>query len=74
MKQGNLFYNESLDRIDIAFEDGTFYDGLHCGECFEILKNNEWIQTRIEMSFPDQWYIVGCYGAGEIPSGLVVRI
>ena len=26
------------DRPDIIFENGTFYGGLHCGECLSIFE------------------------------------
>ena len=67
---GRLFYNPKLDRIDIIFDDGTFYDGLHCGECFDVYINHKWVFTRIEMS--DNWYLVGLKDQKLI--GLKVRI
>lgn len=75
MKQGKLFYNTSNDRIDIAFDDSTTHGGLHCGTCLQILQNNKWIHTRIEYSYTaEEWYLVGCYSAGKIPCGLIVKI
>lgn len=42
-------------RPDIAFDNGTLYGGLHCGECFEIYWK-KWEDVRLEYS--DNWYLV----------------
>ena len=45
------------DRPDIIFENGTFYGGLHCGECLSIFeKNIGWVPVRLE--FTDDWVLV----------------
>ena len=37
------------DRPDIIFENGTFYGGLHCGECLSVFKENVgWVPVRLE--------------------------
>ena len=55
---------------DIRFGLMDYYGGLHCGECLDVLIDDEWIHTRIEMG--DDWFLVG------VPTdqlvGLVVRI
>ena len=49
------------DRPDIIFENGTFYGGLHCGECLSVFKENVgWVPVRLE--FTDDWVLVA---AGE---------
>jgi hypothetical protein len=79
MKIGKLYYDTAIERIDIKFEDGTYYGGLHCGESIEFLKDNlwtdaEWLSTRIEFDHDtDDWYLVGLCAAGQIPVDNIVR-
>jgi len=79
MKIGFLFYDNYLERLDIKFEDGTYYDGLHCGETLEYLKDNswtnhEWLPTRVEYDHSEgEWYLVGLYAPGKIPTQNTVR-
>ena len=44
MTTGYLLYNSYTERYEI--EDVE----LHCGDCFEILVNDEWKETSIEMN------------------------
>lgn len=46
------------DRPDIAFENGTTYGGLHCGECFQIYRK-QWEAVRLEY---DEGWILICQG------------
>lgn len=52
MTTGYLLYNSYTERYEI--EDVE----LHCGDCFEILVNDEWKETSIEMN-RNGWYLVG---------------
>ncbi len=72
MRQGTLIYNELNDRYDIRFGLEEYYGGLHCGTCFDVLINDNWIPTRIEMSWDDGWYLVGV--KTKALAGLVVRM
>ena len=56
---GALIYDADTDRIDIRFDDMSYYGGLHCGESMEVLRYGEWFRTRIEMNADDEWYLVG---------------
>ena len=69
-KEGTLFFDKSSGRYDVVFHDGTYYGGLHCGNCFEILANNTWTPTSIEHG--RGWYLVGFNGI-EL-DGLKVRM
>ena len=63
-KQGRLFYNSYLDRMDIDFDDGTQYGGLHCGDTLDVLVNpikREWESVRMEYNDDQGWYLVGCH-------------
>lgn len=70
MRKGILVYDAESDRMDIRFESGDYYGGLHCGEPMEVAINNDWIPTRIEMH--SHWYLVGIQIDNIV--GLIVRI
>ena len=54
------------DRQDIVFENGTFYGGLHCGECFSVFEaNTGWFQVRLELT--DDWVLVDASRAKTFP-------
>jgi hypothetical protein len=57
MKQGTLVYDEDSDRMDIRFDSGDCYGGLHCGETMEVLIDGRWTPTRIEKG--GDWYLIG---------------
>lgn len=66
-----LHYDQENDRITF---DG---DGLHCGECLEVLVCNglngdkpEWVETRVE--YGENWYLEGLLGYQV--SGLFARM
>lgn len=43
-------------RPDIIFENGTFYGGLHCGECFSVFEpDTGWVPVRLE--FTGDWVL-----------------
>lgn len=58
MIQGRLGYNSDNDRYGILSMDLWEDDGLHCGECFEVLVDGKWIEDRIEMNRNGEWYLV----------------
>ena len=58
-REGVLVYNTEIQRFDIRFGLEEYYGGLHCGECFVIQAKGIWIPVRIELSYPDEWYLVG---------------
>lgn len=68
-KQGRMFYNSGNDRMDILFDDGDTYGGLHCGDGFEAVINCAYEPVSIEKA--DDWYIPRYKGL-KLP-GLVVR-
>ena len=62
MKTGMLGYNPQNDRFGLLINDLWEIEGFHCGDCLEVLVNDVWIQTRMEMSWKDgrgEWYLVG---------------
>lgn len=60
-RTGNLFYDAERGRYDIRFGLESFYGGLHCGDCFEVLVGDKWTPTRIEMGNDEHWYMVGVH-------------
>lgn len=70
MRVGALMVDQESGRMDIRFGLEEYYGGLHCGECMDVLIEDKWIPTRIEMA--DDWYLVGIH-TDQI-AGLTVRI
>lgn len=72
-KTGRLGYNYNNDRMGILDRmDLWADDGLHCGECFEVFLNGEWVADRLELS-KGQWYLVYSKLSGDQLEGLKVR-
>ena len=40
-KKGVLCYDREAGRYDIYFENGSYYGGLHCGDCFDVEMNEK---------------------------------
>lgn len=70
MRKGTLVVDNESGRMDIRFSLEEYYGGLHCGECMDVLIEEEWIPTRIEMG--EGWYLVGIHT--DRLAGLTVRI
>jgi len=75
MRYGTFYYDKSIGRYDIIFEDGSYYGGLSCGTGFEVFINNNWINTGIEYDHStNEWYL-SAKGLNDTRiDGLVVRI
>ena len=58
-EEGILIYDTANKGYDIRFSLEEYYGGLHCGECFEVKAKGRWIPVRIELNYPDKWYLVG---------------
>lgn len=71
--QGKLYFDKETGRYSFRYidSDGELqdYGGIHCGEGFEVLLNDVWVPTRMEMS--GEWYFVGLSGLKL--DGLTVR-
>ena len=70
MKQGTLVRNEESGRMDIRFGLNEFCEGLRCGTRLDVLIDDDWVPTRIEMT--DDWILVGI--DTDRIAGLTVRI
>lgn len=56
-RKGVLCYDRESGRYDIYMGKGSYYGGLHCGDCFDVEVDGRWVPVRIEME--DDWYLVG---------------
>jgi len=69
-----LGYNEQNDRYGILESDLWIDEGLHCGECIEIMLNDKWVKDRIEYDNNiKNWYLVKSRLIGEELEYLQVR-
>ena len=59
IKQGRLGYNSGNGRYGLLSSDLWIDTGFHCGEGLEVLVDDEWVQTRMEMYLAREWYLVG---------------
>jgi hypothetical protein len=66
MREGRLGYNSSNDRYGLLSSDLWVDTGFHCGECLEVLVDDEWVQTRMEMNPAREWYLVGTPYCGDL--------
>lgn len=73
MKQGRLGYNHENGRYGLLSSDLWVNDGFHCGEVMEVLVDDIWVETRIEMKFGGEWYIVGTPYSGNLEN-VIARI
>lgn len=55
---GRLGYNSENGRYGLLVSDLWEHEGFHCGEPLEVLVDEKWIPTRMEMSIERQWYLV----------------
>lgn len=69
---GTMIYDKETDRLDVLFKDGTTYGGLHCGDAVEAFIDAGWKWVRVENN--GDWYLADGFGAGQIPSNLLVRL
>lgn len=58
MVAGRLGYNSANDRYGLLVSDLWEHSGFHCGERLEVLIDDEWVHTRMEMSSDMKWYLV----------------
>ncbi|MDD6588528.1 MAG: DUF5348 domain-containing protein, partial [Anaerobutyricum hallii] len=40
--------------------------GFHCGEGLEVLVDDKWVRTRMEMNPAREWYLVGTPYCGDL--------
>ena len=59
MKQGRLGYNSSNDRYGLLASDLSINRRIPRGEGLEVLVDDTWVRTRMEMNPAREWYLVG---------------
>ena len=65
MREGRLGYNSSNDRYGLLSSDLWIDTGFHCGECLEVLIDDQWVQTRMEMNPAREWYLATGMMSGQ---------
>lgn len=69
MTIGRLGYNYENGRYGLLVNDLWENNGFHCGETMEVLIDDKWIPTRIEMGWSETgnvWYLVGTPYKGDL--------
>ena len=56
MREGRLGYNCENGRYGLLSMDLWVDTGFHCGECMEVLVDDKWVKTRMEMNPAMEWY------------------
>lgn len=75
--EGRLGYRKDTQRYGFivcdSWDDGEYFcwDGIHCGDCMDVLIDGEWMPTSMEMD-RDGWYLVGTPFHGNLEN-IVVR-
>ena len=60
MRKGYIIWDANSRRLDIMYQDGTRYGGLHCGDTLDALIDDRWHSTRVEYRHSTgTWYLVG---------------
>ena len=55
---GRLGYNSDNNRYGLLVSDLWEDEGFHCGETLEVMVEDEWVPTRMEMGIDREWYLV----------------
>lgn len=63
---GRLGYNRSNDRYGLLVMDLWEHPGFCCGESLQVLVDDDWVSTRMEMNTARQWYLVDTPYCGDL--------
>ena len=66
MREGRLGYNSRNGRYGLLAMDLWLDTGFHCGECLEVMVDNKWVKTRMQMDLARNWYLVGTPYRGNL--------
>lgn len=66
MREGRLGFNSDNGRYGLLISDLWEDNGFHCGECLEVMVDGKWVETRMEMTADQQWYLVGTQYKGDL--------
>ena len=62
----NNKYIVHYDRYGLLASDLWIDTGFHCGEGLEVLVDDKWVRTRMEMNPAREWYLVGTPYCGDL--------
>lgn len=73
---GRMGYNSDNDRYGLLVMDLWKIEGFHCGDTLEVWNSDteQWIPTRMEMRWKNEWYLVDTPYSGTDLEGLKVRV
>lgn len=74
MIEGRLGYNRENGRYGLLVMDLWEVEGFHCGQIVSVKIAGEWVDTRFEMNYRNEWYLVGTDLAGNDLEFLKARI
>jgi len=76
MTIGRMGYNSNNDRYGLLVMDLWEIEGFHCGDTLEVWNSDteQWIPTRMEMRWKNEWYLVDTPYSGSDLEGLKVRV
>lgn len=63
---GRLGYNSENDRYGLLVTDLWEHTGFHCGEGLEVLVDDEWVHTCMEMGIDRKWYLTNTPYYGDL--------
>lgn len=69
MIEGRLGYNSANKRYGLLVSDLWENEGFHCGEGLEVLVDDKWVRTRMEMKWSADggiWYLVDTPYCGNL--------
>ena len=66
MIQGRLGFNHENGRYGLLISDLWEHEGFHCGEPLEVIVDEKWVSTRMEMNMSNEWYLVGTPYSGDL--------
>ena len=76
MTTGRMGYNSDNDRYGLLVMDLWEIEGFHCGDTLEVWNSDteQWLPTRMEMRWKNEWYLVDTPYSGSALEGLTVRV
>lgn len=64
--EGRLGYNQANGRYGLLVSDLWEDSGFHCGEHLEVMVDDKWQETRMEMGLDRKWYLVDTPYYGDL--------
>lgn len=66
---GRLGYNSENGRYGLLVSDLWEHEGFHCGESLQVMVEDKWVDTYMEMAWEkdgQKWYLVGTPYKGKL--------